>query len=138
MTLNSADPLQQADINLDYFNNDLNIIAIREGIRYAHDVLKNGEGFKELIVGEYLFSMPRHVGELMKRTVLDRCQTSFHPCGTARFSMDIQHHVVKNQRVIDASCISVIPDCRIQNSVYMLAEPGAEAIKADPKDLYKV
>jgi choline dehydrogenase len=31
-------------------------------------------------------------------------------------------HGVKNLRVIDASVIPVIPDCRIQNSVYMIAE----------------
>jgi len=29
---------------------------------------------------------------------------------------------VENLRVIDASVIPVIPDCRIQNSVYMIAE----------------
>ena len=29
---------------------------------------------------------------------------------------------VDNLRVIDASVIPVIPDCRIQNSVYMIAE----------------
>ena len=33
VTLNSADPLQQANINLNYFNNDLDIVAMREGIR---------------------------------------------------------------------------------------------------------
>ena len=29
---------------------------------------------------------------------------------------------VENLRVIDASVVPVIPDCRIQNSVYMIAE----------------
>lgn len=29
---------------------------------------------------------------------------------------------VQNLRVVDASVIPVIPDCRIQNSVYMIAE----------------
>ena len=29
---------------------------------------------------------------------------------------------VENLRVIDASVIPVIPDCRIQNSVYMIGE----------------
>jgi choline dehydrogenase-like flavoprotein len=31
-------------------------------------------------------------------------------------------HGVKNLRVIDASVFPVIPDCRIQNAVYMVAE----------------
>lgn len=146
ITLNSADPLQQANINLNYFNNDLDIIAIREGIRYAYDVLKNGDGFKDIIVGEYPWEMPLHDDKLMKRTVLDRSQTSFHPCGTARLSKNIQQgvvdpnlkvHGIKNLRVIDASVIPEIPDCRIQNSVYMVGEKGADAIKRDHKDFYK-
>ena len=33
-------------------------------------------------------------------------------------------------RVIDASIISVIPDCRTQNSVYMIVEKGADMIKS--------
>jgi len=31
-------------------------------------------------------------------------------------------HGVENLRIIDASVIPVIPDCRIQNSVYMIGE----------------
>jgi choline dehydrogenase len=34
---------------------------------------------------------------------------------------------VKNLRVIDASVIPVIPDCRIQNSVYMIAEKVSQS-----------
>lgn len=139
-------PLQQANINLNYFNNDLDIIAIRESIRSAYDVLKNGEGFKDIIEDEYPWPMPLQDDNLMKRTVLDRSQTSFHPCGTAHSSKNIQQgvvdpglkvHSIKNLRVIDASCIPVIPDCRIQNSVYMVAEKGADAIKLDHSDFYK-
>lgn len=53
------------------------------------------------------------------------------PCGTARLGKSIEQGVVdsklkvfgvNNLRVIDASIIPVIPDCRIQNSVYMIAE----------------
>ncbi|KAJ5224042.1 CAZyme family AA3 [Penicillium chermesinum] len=90
VTLNSADPLQQANINLNYFNNELDIIAIREGIRYAYDVLVNGEGFKDIVEDEYPFPMPLDDDKLMRRTVLDRSQTSYHPCGTARLSKNIQ------------------------------------------------
>ncbi|KAJ5676032.1 hypothetical protein N7462_008929 [Penicillium macrosclerotiorum] len=145
VTLNSADPLQQANINLNYFNNDLDIIAIREGIRFSYDVLKHGDGFQDIILDEYPWEMPLDDDELMKRTVLDRSQTSFHPCGTARLSKTIDQgvvdpglkvHGIKNLRLADASVIPVIPDCRIQNSVYMCAEKGADAIKLDHRDIY--
>ena len=67
------------------------------------------------------------------------------PCGTTRMSPGIdsgvvngklQVHGMTNLRVIDASVIPVIPDCRIQNSVYAVAEKGADLIKADYPDLY--
>lgn len=38
---------------------------------------------------------------------------------------------------MDASVFPVIPDCRIQNDVYMVAEKGADMIKAAYPGLYK-
>ena len=46
-------------------------------------------------------------------------------------------HGINNLRVIDASIIPIIPDCRPQNTVYMVGEKGADLIKADHKDLYE-
>lgn len=145
VTLNSTDPLEQANINLNYFANDLDIIAMREGIRLSYDILKHGDGFKDLVVDEYPWDMPLDDDEQMKRVVLDRSQTSFHPCGTNRLSKNVEQgvvdpslkvHGISNLRVIDASVIPIIPDCRIQNSVYMVAEKGADLLKVDHKDLY--
>jgi choline dehydrogenase len=45
-------------------------------------------------------------------------------------------HGVKALRVIDASVFPIIPDCRIQNDVYMVAEKGADIIKADYPQLF--
>jgi choline dehydrogenase-like flavoprotein len=145
VTLKSADPLEQPSINLNFFGSDLDIIAMREGIRFTYDVLTKGDGFKDQVLGESPWEMPLHSDEEMKRVVLDRSQTAFHPVGTARLSKNIDHgvvdpalkvHGVTNLRVIDASVIPLIPDCRIQNSVYMVAEKGADLIKADHKDLF--
>jgi choline dehydrogenase len=146
VTLNSADPLMQPNINLNFFADDLDIIAMREGIRFSYDVLTKGDAFKDLVVSEYPWNMPLDSEEEMKRAVLDRCQTAFHPCGTVRLSQSIEQgvvdpklrvHGVKNLRVADASIMPLIPDCRIQNSVYMIGEKAADMIKADHKDLFK-
>jgi len=145
VTLNSADPLVQPNINLNFFANDLDIIAMREGIRFSYDVLTKGEAFKDVVVAEFPWEMDLDNDEAMKRAVLDRCQTAFHPCGTNRLSKSIDQgvvdpklkvHGIKNLRVADASIIPVIPDCRIQNSVYMIGEKAADLIKADHKDLF--
>ncbi len=79
VTLKSADPFEQPNINLNFFADDLDIIAMREGIRYSYDVLTKGEGFKDIVEAEYPWEMPLDNDEEMKRAVLDRCQTAFHP-----------------------------------------------------------
>ncbi|KAJ5286733.1 hypothetical protein N7478_002419 [Penicillium angulare] len=144
VALNSAEPLVQPNINLNFFSNDLDIVAMREEIRFSYDVLKHGDGFKDIVLSEYPWDMPLDSDEEMKRAVLDRCQTAFHLRGTARLSRDIKQgvvdpklrvHGIKTLRLIDASVIPAIPECRIQNSVYMIGEKGADAIKLDHKDL---
>ena len=145
VTLNSTDPFQQANINLNFFADDLDILAMREGIRFSYDLLTKTKAFSPLVEAEYPWDMPLESETEMKRAVLDRCQTAFHPCGTARLSNSIDQgvvdpklkvHGVKNLRVADASIVPIIPDCRIQNSIYMIGEKAADAIKADHSDLY--
>ncbi|KAF2247854.1 GMC oxidoreductase [Trematosphaeria pertusa] len=137
--LNSTDPLEQPYINLNFFSNDLDLVAMREGCRMVDDMLTTGEGMRDIIGEDYPWPMPRYSDEAMKKTILERSQTGFHPCGTCRLSQSIEQGVVdpelkvhgtQNLRVIDASVIPVIPDCRIQNSVYMIGEKGADIIKA--------
>jgi choline dehydrogenase len=75
--LNSANPLQQANINLNFFGNDLDILAMREGVRWTYDVLTNGEGMKDIVTGDYPWEMPIHSDEAMNKVVLERSQTGF-------------------------------------------------------------
>ncbi|OAL30498.1 hypothetical protein AYO20_08717 [Fonsecaea nubica] len=144
--LNSTDPKEQPYVNINFFSHDLDLIALREGVRMIDDIVMNGEGMKDIIEGDYPWPMPRNSDEAMIRQILERSQTGFHPCGTARLSKDIKQGVVNPKlqvhgtsglRVIDASVFPVIPDCRIQNDVYMVAEKGADMIKAEYPSLYK-
>ncbi|KAM4056044.1 GMC oxidoreductase [Hirsutella rhossiliensis] len=146
VTLRSGDAGEQPDINLNFFADDLDIVAMREGIRFSYDVLTKGDGFRDLVEAEYPWDMPLDSDAAMKRAVLDRCQTAFHPCGTARLSRSVDQGVVDARlrvhgvwglRVVDASVIPVIPDCRIQNSVYMVGEKAADMIKEDHADLFQ-
>ena len=167
--LRSASYLDKPSISLTFFGDDMDLLAMREGVRFVDDILMNGEGMKDLIEADYPWPMPRASDEAMNRVILERSQTGFHPCGTNRLSKDIEQgvvdpslrvHGVKSLRVVDASVFPLIPDCRIQNVVYMVAEKvctspqsfahppeefvmadrlfqGADAIKADHPDLYK-
>lgn len=51
VTLRSADALEQPDINLNFFSNDLDTIAMREGMRFSYNVLTKGDGFKDFGCG---------------------------------------------------------------------------------------
>lgn len=62
------------------------------------------------------------------------------PCGTCRMGKDISEgvvdgglnvHGVKRLRVVDASVFPIIPDARIQNPVYMVAEK-VSAVSQNP------
>lgn len=75
--LNSADPLVQPNINLKFFADDLDIIAMREGIWWTNDLLLKCDGFKDVVVDQYPWDMPLDSDKDMKRAVLDRSQTAF-------------------------------------------------------------
>ncbi|KAF6822649.1 glucose-methanol-choline oxidoreductase (SMG1) [Colletotrichum plurivorum] len=146
VTLNSTNPLEQPNININFFSNDLDLIAMREGVRFVDNIIMNGEGMKDIIESDYPWPMPRSSDEAMIKMILERSQTGFHPCGTARMSQNIEQgvvdsklqvHGVENLRVIDASVIPVIPDCRIQNAVYMIGEKASDIIKAAYPELYQ-
>lgn len=143
--LQSVDPFQQPYVNLDFFGEELDLIAMREGVRFMDDILINGEGMKDIVEADYPWPLNRKSDEEMDREILERSQTGFHPCGSNRMARTIGEGVVdphlrvhgaKNLRVIDASVFPLIPDCRIQNVVYMVAEKGADFIKHDHPDLY--
>lgn len=46
-------------------------------------------------------------------------------------------HSVNRLRIADASIISVIPDCCMQSTMYIIGEKAADLIKANHKDLFK-
>lgn len=131
VSLRSSDPLEQPDVDLRFFENHLDLVALRQGVRFVDDILMNGEGTKDIVGEDYPWAMPRQSDEAMEIMIKERSQTGFHPCGTVRLGKDINQGAVDSKlkvygvdklRVIDASVIPVIPDCRIQNAVYMIGE----------------
>jgi choline dehydrogenase-like flavoprotein len=89
--LNSGDALVQPNINLNFFGNDLDILAMTEGVRWTYDLLTTGAGFKDIVVGEYPWKMPLHSDTEMKRAVLDRSQTGFRKSPSSLFRVPARY-----------------------------------------------
>ncbi len=112
VTLKSTNPLEQADININFFSNDLDILAMREGIRFVDDILMNGDGMKDIIEGVTHGPCLAPRTEAMDKLILERSQTGFRksfdlvsprslfadaivdPCGTARLSQEHRAEVL--------------------------------------------
>jgi hypothetical protein len=75
--LRSNDPLEQPEINRRFFSNDLDLVALREGVRWIDDILRTGDGMKEIIGEDYPWPMPRNSDEAMRQMILERSQTGF-------------------------------------------------------------
>lgn len=73
----SADPPEHPYINLNFFADDLDLVALREGVRFVDNILMNGDGMKEIIGEDYPWPMPRRSDEAMNMMILERSQTGF-------------------------------------------------------------
>ena len=78
--LNSTDPFEQPNINLNFFSHDLDLVALREGIRFVDDIIVNGDGMKDLVGEDYPWPMSRASDEAMNKMILERSQTGFRKC----------------------------------------------------------
>lgn len=134
---------------MNFLAHPLDVVGLREGIRFVDELLHRGEGMKQIVGEAYPEPLPLNSDEEMEEAILKRVTTGYRkfflrhlaivillltkvdPCGTCRMGKDIDEGVVDGKlqvygvrklRVIDASIDPVIPDCRPQQVVYMTAE----------------
>jgi choline dehydrogenase len=88
VTLASSDARVAPSVNINFLSEHLDIVALREGVRFVDDVIRNGEGMKDLLAeddndADYPWPMPRTSDEAMNKMILERMQTGFRkfaPC----------------------------------------------------------
>jgi choline dehydrogenase len=56
--LKSANALDEPDVNLNFLASDLDLLALREGVRFVDDILMNGDGMKDITGEDYPWPMP--------------------------------------------------------------------------------
>ncbi|OAP56363.1 hypothetical protein AYL99_09542 [Fonsecaea erecta] len=137
VSLRSSKATDKPLIDLNFLAEQVDVVGLREGTRFVDEILQKGDGMREVILGEYPKKMPRDSDEEMGTYIHQRVSTGYR--------QDIEHGVLDERlrvygigriRVIDASVFPIIPDARIQNAVYMVAEKGADMIKEDHADLF--
>ncbi|KAH6704142.1 hypothetical protein BKA61DRAFT_636021 [Leptodontidium sp. MPI-SDFR-AT-0119] len=118
VTLRSASFEDPPHINLNFLEHPVDIIGLREGVRFIDEVLLRGDGMTDVITDEYPEQLPRHSDDLMHKKLLERVSTGYHPCGSCHMGRTIEGVVdgclkvfgVKCLRIVDASVMPVIPD----------------------------
>jgi choline dehydrogenase len=75
--LKSTNALDEPDVNLNFLNDDLDLLALREGVRFVDDILMNGDGMKDIIGEDYPWPMPRASDAAMDKMIFERSQTGF-------------------------------------------------------------
>lgn len=147
--ITSADPTEYPRIDPRYLSHpaDLEILST---IALQLQVVAKTDPFASLLKNNasvyspnYNEITPENVEEHVKNTL----STIYHPIGTCSMMPKKDNGVVdsnlkvygtENVRVIDASIAPLLPRGTISSLVYAIAEKGADLIKADYDDYYKM
>lgn len=89
VTLRSFGLVADRAINLNFFENDLDLVVMQDAIRFVDDIVMNGEGMRDIVSEGYPWPMPRASDEAMNTMILERSQTGFHPYGTCHLGQSI-------------------------------------------------
>ncbi|KAJ2926559.1 hypothetical protein H1R20_g10532, partial [Candolleomyces eurysporus] len=128
--LASNNPFDAPLIDPNYFSHPFDIEALAEGVRIAQRWY-SGPVWDGFITG-YLGPNPNNATALKDSTVV-----WLHPVGTASMSArdgvvdkDLKVKGLDGLRIVDASVIPYVPTAHTQAPTYILAERGAELIRA--------
>lgn len=77
VTLRSASFEDPPHINLNFLEHPVDIIGLREGVRFIDEVLLRGDGMTDVITDEYPEQLPRHSDDLMHKKLLERVSTGY-------------------------------------------------------------
>lgn len=77
VTLKSADPLENPVINENFCAHPLDIVGLREGVRFVDELLRRGDGMKQLVGESYPEPLPLTSDEDMHDLILSRVTTGY-------------------------------------------------------------
>ena len=134
LALRSPDPADAPVIHANYLSAATDRRVMLEGARLARRIGRTSP-FRDLVLEELT---PEGDDDATLDYIRATGTTVYHPCGTCRMGADsaavldpeLRVRGVDGLRVMDASAFPLIPSSNIQPAVMMLAERGAEMIRA--------
>lgn len=77
VTLRSANANDYPIINYNYLDNPVDLVGLREGVRFVDEVILRGDGLRDEIIGEYPKEVPRNSDQEMEEWVHERVTSGY-------------------------------------------------------------
>ena len=140
ITLQSADPAAAPLIHANYLEAEADRQAMVAGLRWIRRIFTS-EPLRSRVVAEELPGPDCLSDDALLGFVRSMAQSMYHPVGTARMGRDagavvderLRVRGVDGLRVIDASVMPLIPSGNTNAPTIMVAEKGADLVKADAR-----
>ncbi|KAF8218290.1 aryl-alcohol oxidase [Mycena galopus ATCC 62051] len=138
ITLNSSNPLDPPLINPGYMTSEFDLYAAREGLNRAQRFV-TAPVWRDYILAP-LVDLDAFTPEELDQFILNGTASTSHLVGSAGMSArgagygvvdpDLLVKGVKGLRIIDASVLPIVPSAHTQAATYVIAERGADLVKA--------
>lgn len=142
VTLNSKDPNENPIVDHKYLDDKRDLLMMSEGVRFANEIVMEGEGTKDLIKGAWPPGAKHHLNktnEDWQPHVQKYASTSYHPVGTCKIGQpDDKFSVVDEKlfvrgvrglRVADCSIMPLVHSGHTQMPAFGIGEKAAEYIR---------
>ncbi|ESK84505.1 aryl-alcohol oxidase [Moniliophthora roreri MCA 2997] len=137
--LESSDPFEYPEIDLNLLASPFDVFALREGLRMVHRFMTSPL-FDGFVISSALPVSPDAPDQELDAYIRSSAGGAAHITGTAAMTAkdagwgvvnpDLRVKDLKGVRVVDASVLPFIPAGHTQAPVYIVAERGADLIKA--------
>lgn len=146
VTIKSTDPFEPPFADPRYLSDKRDLMMLSEGVRFANEVVMQGEGTKDVISGAWPPGASHHenkTNEDWQPHVQKYASTSYHPGGTCKMGQHddpmavvdkyLRVRGVKGLRVVDCSIMPFLMSGHTQMPAYGIAEKAAEFVMQQNK-----
>ncbi len=134
--LASSDPMDAPKIFANYFDNEADIITMREGLRWIRRVFQT-KPFADFVTEEFEPGPDCKSDDEFETYIRETSQTVYHPTSSCSMGVNekavvdpqLRVHGISGLRVIDASVMPNMISSNTNAATIMIAEKGADMIK---------